>query len=146
MQLVEKIKTSLVVKNPSANAETEVQSLVQDGSTGHGTTKPTCCSTEPELQSPRATTTEIHTPKSPRSTTREAPAVRVPSTATRGAPRSPQLEKAHASDKDPAQPTVNQLTKKFKKKAIRGVTTGDRCLGQGKRRLSLPQFANNTVN
>ena len=33
MQLVEKIKTSLVVKNPSANAETEVQSLVQDGST-----------------------------------------------------------------------------------------------------------------
>ena len=48
----------------------------------------------PQLLSPRATTTEAHTPRACALATREATSIRSPHTATKNSPHSPQLEKA----------------------------------------------------
>ena len=56
--------------------------------------------TEPALQSPRATTTEARVPRA-RALQREATAMRRPRTATKSSPRSPQLEKARVQQQRP---------------------------------------------
>ena len=78
--------------------ETQVQSLVQEDPTYRGATKPcvpqllSLCSRarEPQLLSPRATTTEARTPRA-RAPQQEK---RGPHTTMKSSPRSPQLEKS----------------------------------------------------
>ena len=56
---------------------------------------------EPQLLSPRVTTTEARAPRACAPQQREAPAVRSPRTATKSSPCSPQLEKARAQQQRP---------------------------------------------
>ena len=55
--------------------------------------------TEPALQSPRATTTEAHAPRACALQQEKPPQLEARRTATESSPRSPQLEKAHAATK-----------------------------------------------
>ena len=64
--------------------------------------------TEPALQSPRAAITEAHAAQSPRSATRETTTMGSLHTSPGEQPRSPQLEKARTSNKEPVQPKTNQ--------------------------------------
>ena len=68
----------------------------------HAAEQLSTCTTaaEPALWSPRATTTEAHTPRA-RAPQREATAMRSPCTAMRRVPRLPQLERAHAQQQGP---------------------------------------------
>ena len=56
---------------------------------------------EPQLLSPRVTTTEVHAPRARAPQQREATSMRSPRTATKSSPRSPQLEKAHTQQRRP---------------------------------------------
>ena len=106
---------------------TRVRSLVREDSTCCGATKPvgrnywTCVlepashkywAREPQVLSPRATTTEACVPRA-RAPQREATGTRSPCTATKSSPCSPQLEKKPArSNEDPTQPKKKQKNKK----------------------------------
>ena len=61
---------------------------------------PCATTTEPVLQSLRATTTEAYVPTA-RALQREGTAMRSPRTATKSSPCSPQLKKAHAQQRRP---------------------------------------------
>ena len=104
---------------------TWVRALVQEDPTCRGATKPCSTTTEPALQSPRATTTEptCHNYPSPRaqspcSTMREATTVRSWHTATKSSSRSLQLEKARAQQRRPSAAknkinTINTFLKNY---------------------------------
>ena len=74
-----------------------------------------CSIQELKLLSPRATSTEAHSPKSPCSTTREATAVRSWCTTLERNPHSPQLEKSPRSNEDPVQSKINKTCIKKKR-------------------------------
>ena len=56
---------------------------------------------EPQLLSPRATTTEARVPRAPAPQQREAAAMRSPHIPTKSSPRSLQLEKARVQQQRP---------------------------------------------
>ena len=102
---------------------TWVRSLVREDPTYRGATKPVRCNywayaleptshnywaREPQLLSPRATTTEVRVPQllkpahlEPVLHTREATTMRSLCTTRRSSPHSPQLEKAHVQQQRP---------------------------------------------
>ena len=85
---------------------TRVRALVREDPTCHGATNPVCSqllnlhsrACEPQLLSPRATTTEAHAPRAG-APQREATAMRSPHTAKKSSHHSPQPEKAEAQQR-----------------------------------------------
>ena len=88
---------------------TWVRALVRDDPTCCRATKPRepqllslhSRAHEPQLLSPRATTTEAHVPRAHSPQQREATAMRSPCTTTKSSPRSPQPEKARTQQQRP---------------------------------------------
>ena len=101
---------------------TRVRSLVREDPMCRGATKPMshnywACALEPahhnnwarapQLLSPRTTTTEARVPRA-RAPQQEKPPQWEACAPQQSGPRSPQLEKAHGSNKDPTRPKINK--------------------------------------
>ena len=113
-----------LVKNPPANAGTQVRALAQEDPTCHGATKPVrhnywawaleptshnYWALEPQLLSSRATTTEAHAPRACALQQEKPPQWEAHAKQRRVAPTHCNYRKPAHTNEDPTRPKINKL-------------------------------------